>query len=579
MTHNYLVLSDLHLSEGVDPLTGKLSRNEDFFHDDAFASLLGHHLALGQRQDAADHYGRPWKLIINGDIFDFLQVTSLPAEGDELEAVTGKRTYAELTENERRYGLGTTAPETVWKLDRIKAGHVLFFRALGWFLAANPDNELILIKGNHDVEIFWPAVQRRLRELVAEAYASWHRVASSGQQPDHPLWYDTSFPDALDIGDLHTRIRFPPWFYHDPGLLYVEHGNQYDPANAFVDFLKPILSEDDGKPENRQRVALPSGSLFVRYLFNQVEDVHPFSDNMKPMTSYLRWAFTQEPLATLRLLITNRRQLPDIFGNLLEKRADPVRGQPELRESLARPAPMEDSDEEMVRGADEVHLPLSRQRRAALQEMRKQHLKQASERSSAVARGTLQGIGFNAGIFLWLGRMIRNFIDRKYGRMLVDMGLAATSFVLGTVRARQIEEIEDYARLRQVGLKVCQILNLPEPGSGRASVRYHLFGHDHIPNITRLQGGSEDSPGYSQWYVNTGCWLATFHERTQLTRGHVQLTFFRLVPGLDDADDRPPSLLEWRPERGAARPALLFTPPRAAAHPPLNDLQESPLSN
>ncbi|MDX1689263.1 MAG: hypothetical protein R3248_14870 [Candidatus Promineifilaceae bacterium] len=578
MAHNYLVLSDLHLSEGVDPHSGKLSRNEDFFHDDAFASLLGYHLALGRREDAADHYGRPWKLIINGDIFDFLQVTALPAEGDELEAVTGVRTYAELTANERRYGLGTTAPETVWKLDRIKAGHALFFRALGWFLAANPDNELILIKGNHDVELFWPAVQRRLRELVAEAYAAWHEEAEGGQHPDHPLWYDRSFPATLDPSDLRTRLRFPPWFYHERDLLYAEHGNQYDPANAFVDFLKPILPEDESRPQERQRVALPSGSLFVRYLFNQVEDVHPFADNMKPMTSYLRWAFTKEPLATLRLLITNRRQLPDIIGNLLEKRADPVRGQPELRESLARPTPMADSDEEMVRGADEPQLPLSRQRRAAIQEMRKEHLKQASERSTAVAQGTVQGIAFNAGVFLWLGRMIRNFIDRKYGRMLVDLGLAAASFVLSTVRAREIEEIEDYARLRQVGQKVCEILNRPDGRGRRSSTRYHLFGHDHIPDVTRLEDDSDNHPDYTQWYVNTGCWLATFHERTQLTRGHVQLTFFRLVPGLNDDGDAPP-LLEWRPERGSARPALLFTPPQGAPPAPLPDPQEASISN
>lgn len=577
MTHNFLVLSDLHLSEGVNPRSGKLSRNEDFFHDDAFAALLGHHLGLGRRQDAADHYSRPWKVIINGDIFDFLQVTSLPAEGDELEDVTGKRAYADLTENERRYGLGTTAPETVWKLNCIHDGHALFFRALGWFLAANSDNEVILIKGNHDVELFWPAVQERLRELVAAAYVAWRREAGAGHHHDYPLWYDAAFPTALDPVDLRRRIRFPPWFYHVPGLLYVEHGNQYDPANAFVDFLKPILSDDAGRPPQRQRVALPSGSLFVRYLFNQVEDVHPFADNMKPMTSYLRWAFTEEPLATLRLLITNRRQLPGIVGNLLEKRADPVRGQPELRESLAQPAPMADSDEEMVRGADEPQLPLSRERRAALFDMRKQHLKQASERSMTVARRTVEGVGFKAGILLWLGRTIRNFIDRKYGRMVLDLVLAAASFVLGTVRAGQIEELEDYARLRQVGLKVCQILNRPVANGDRASVRYHLFGHDHIPDVGRLEDGN--GPGYSQWYVNTGCWLATFHERTQLTRGEVQLTFFRLVPGLDDGDGAPPSLLEWRPERGGARPALLFTPPRATDPAPLDKPHNASISN
>jgi hypothetical protein len=34
--HNLLIVSDLHLSEGFDPGTGRTSRLEDFLRDDAF---------------------------------------------------------------------------------------------------------------------------------------------------------------------------------------------------------------------------------------------------------------------------------------------------------------------------------------------------------------------------------------------------------------------------------------------------------------------------------------------------------------------------------------------------------------
>ncbi|HEX6383767.1 MAG TPA: hypothetical protein VF177_03760, partial [Anaerolineae bacterium] len=73
--YNFLFLSDLHLSEGYYPGTGKLSRNEDFFHDEAFARFLFYHINLSQVNIDKAYFRRPWKLIINGDIFDFLQVT------------------------------------------------------------------------------------------------------------------------------------------------------------------------------------------------------------------------------------------------------------------------------------------------------------------------------------------------------------------------------------------------------------------------------------------------------------------------------------------------------------------------
>jgi len=73
--HNLLIVSDLHLSEGLNPETAKFSNLEDFLFDDAFARFLRYH---EEAKEQPDFGGRPWTLILNGDLLDFLQVVSLP---------------------------------------------------------------------------------------------------------------------------------------------------------------------------------------------------------------------------------------------------------------------------------------------------------------------------------------------------------------------------------------------------------------------------------------------------------------------------------------------------------------------
>lgn len=59
-----LIVSDLHLSEGRDPVTHKLSPKEDFFFDGEFWRFLR---CYRKPRDA-----KPWHLLINGDFMDFL---------------------------------------------------------------------------------------------------------------------------------------------------------------------------------------------------------------------------------------------------------------------------------------------------------------------------------------------------------------------------------------------------------------------------------------------------------------------------------------------------------------------------
>lgn len=236
-----LIVSDLHLSEGWDPDTKRLSRNEDFYFDASFARFLS------AQAESAVHQGYRLRLIIPGDLVDFLQVTAIPP-GDSLDGEP-------ITARDRQFGLGTSPAHTCWKLRRIVSGHWLFFDALARFVGAGQD--LVVLPGNHDIEWVIPEVQAA---FISELSA---RAPVAGQ-------------DAVA-----ERIRFLPWFYLEPGLIYVDHGHQYDPLNSFDYFLHPYLP--DG------RIDLPAGSFFVRYLFNKVETAYPFADNMKPSSRFVRW--------------------------------------------------------------------------------------------------------------------------------------------------------------------------------------------------------------------------------------------------------------------------------------------------
>jgi UDP-2,3-diacylglucosamine pyrophosphatase LpxH len=242
-SYKLVIISDLHLSEGWDE-NGYLSRIEDFFFDLNFKRLLEY---LSEKAaEGRFHY----RLIINGDLVDFLQFTTAPAEG----VIQGEA----LTRKERKLGLGTSPKKTLWKLDRLINGHKVFFTAIADFIAKG--NELFIISGNHDIEWLIPEVQEGFKKRISDL---------------HPT------PNRME-----DRMQFLAWFYYDYLLsVFVEHGSQYDDINSFNYLLCPYRK--DGT------IDLPAGSFFVRYLFNRVEEIFPFADNMKPQVKFILWALFQ----------------------------------------------------------------------------------------------------------------------------------------------------------------------------------------------------------------------------------------------------------------------------------------------
>jgi UDP-2,3-diacylglucosamine pyrophosphatase LpxH len=579
---NLLIVSDLHLSEGFSIHEGKFSCLEDFFSDQPFADFLKHH---------RDHLEneRPWRLIIAGDLFDFLQVTALPAKtpaelqakmdswdkleptaylqvseqnkqsrlvglgrwiedirselqkksGPEAESqtlenclnwfdekrkgeLTGRGVWLleqlvleswilvnseelQLPERSKEYGLGTSWQETVWKLDRIAEGHSVFFRALGQF--ANSGNELFILSGNHDIELFWQRVQERLCQLLGDV-----------------------------AGTAPVQITFLPWIYYEPGLLYLEHGQQYEGANAFENILQPTV------PGNEQLIEFPPGSMLVRYLFNKIEEAYPFADNLRPITRFFSWAFENE----LFKLITIIFRYVGGFLSFAWTFLDRVLWQDIIKNTAGR-VMFGDSLAKFKGLNPEANLTndFLREVDTAAREIRDgfSHRFRTLLLLLFVAFLVLIQVLIILAPFLILLRSEASTLSRNVplSFVLAILGVAFKQWI--APKLLRIAAGEQY--LEEATKRVYKIIKAHAP----RPVHYMIFGHNHEPDIIRVI--SEDS---SVWYVNTGSWLysqAVVEEWLQQTKYH---SFLKIIPENKDA---APELRFWNATTKSVEPIRL----------------------
>ena len=277
-----IVVSDLHLGEGVDPVRGSVS-GEHFFHDREFETWLDR---LNRRETRR---GRRVELVLNGDAFDFLRVVRLPETPQAvaewrrlLVAARVRYVPAELRRaaerrfrfRERVFGFGTDEPGGVWKLSVIAAAHQPVVRALARWCRAG--HSLVIIRGNHDQDWTWPGVRRAFLALLRRAGAG---------------------------GLRRGQVRFRPRAYRRANV-YIEHGHG-------ADWL--TCAERDVLEGSPARLRLPFGSLITRYVINVLERRVPPRGSVPP-SRRLAEAIRQHPW----------RMVPDIAANAL--RAIPLIG-------------------------------------------------------------------------------------------------------------------------------------------------------------------------------------------------------------------------------------------------------------
>lgn len=498
---NLLLVSDLHLGEGWLAEVSAYSRREDFFYDVQFFALLRYH---HERRAEPRYANRPWLLILNGDTFDFVQVVTLPPEGPELEAVCGVTHYAALPPLKRRFGLGTTAAESVWKLRQIARGHPQFFAALGWFVAVG--NRLVFIRGNHDPELHWPAVQMAIREEIARAYAAYRE-------------HEAVAP-PLSLEALAAGVDFLPWFYYDAQRqLYVEHGGQYEPVNHFQNNLNPIL------PHRPELLEYPSGLLFTRYVYNRLESIYPYADNVRPATRAVARILQENPLSGLVVLAR-------VFVDMVRAGVEIQRKRHEMRQVAVTP-PLPEAQHGLP-AALLIDLDALARERARFSWKAWGRLLLEQGGLGALGLLTLFG-GFHALYAL----LITGALQTGVGYML----LAWFAYHAGRSWSALINHDGNLNYMLAVAPQI--VARFRAHGVPLRSV---ILGHTHIPERSCVS----DAAGPT-WVVNTGTWISAEAHKPLSWETH--LVFARLAAGA--ARDAAPEFLVWNAEIGEPQWPLL----------------------
>lgn len=509
--HGFLILSDLHLSQGRNPITGHLSRNEDFIFDQELSQFLTHH------SDSPHWQGWKWTLIINGDFLDFLQVTDVPANKMNLRS-------------DPRYGLKTGPCESAWKLQRIVEGHEEVFQSLADFAIRH---RVVLVHGNHDTEFLHPEVRGALLESL-ESLAPGHNSAR-----------------------IRNHVSFRPWFFFEKGL-YVEHGHQYDRLNSYDCILSPLLPPSPGPAVSQEGdLDLPLGSLFVRYLFNRLEVETPFADNIKPATRFIGWLLRHHPIVAYRFAMTGGREMlrrlkaksrPFSESGAQVRRQEQLQRLSELAREMAETSSDSDTWQSRLEELDQL--------RAA------PYMRSRGWRSRLI--WSLVGPWRTPGLIL----AATGLLTFGFGFMLIDF---VEPFLPGILTPNLPPASGDFAPLLEffrwafwclVGLLLLLFVCLRKHCStplrkelrARADrivrlmdARLVVMGHTHDPDIWPLSDGAE--------FFNTGTWTKVFSEEERVLREEKELTYLRVIPKENSLDAR---LLKWEGEHQRARLAYIF---------------------
>lgn len=299
------VISDLHLCEAEPvhpkyPLWKKF-KTRQFFFDDVFETFLKH---LEEKSGGASV-----ELILNGDIFDFDSVTSLP-----------EAPIFRVTALEKSRGLFARPERSLYKIQTILAHHEVFTRALADFVRRG--HRIVFVIGNHDLELHFPEVQKAI-------------------------------VDSLNLISMdRERVRFAEWFYISNRDTLVEHGNQYDPYCVCEDPLNPFV-----RGYNFVSLKLPFGNLACRYIMNGMGFFNPHVDSNYIMTLkdyvtiFLRYMARAQPFLVFTWFFGSVVTLGHSF---LDRLRSPIRNPLKIEEKVEDIALRSNAEPRMVRELKEL---------------------------------------------------------------------------------------------------------------------------------------------------------------------------------------------------------------------------------
>jgi UDP-2,3-diacylglucosamine pyrophosphatase LpxH len=232
---NLLIVSDLHFGEELLPGASQERRRAVELGAQAFREFLRYYAV--RRRD-----GRAWRLVIAGDLFDFMSVV-----------VPATRERPARTADERRFGLGRGAGPGVARMRVICEAHAPLLAELGRFAAAG--HAIDVIVGTHDVEL-----------LAADVVAELMRQLGAAGADER----------------ARARIAVVPWFVYLPGVCWIEHGHVYDEGCSFEFNLAPMDPKDGWLIYNADYAA-------VRYLGSAVPELDPHGIEEWGLWGYMRY--------------------------------------------------------------------------------------------------------------------------------------------------------------------------------------------------------------------------------------------------------------------------------------------------
>jgi UDP-2,3-diacylglucosamine pyrophosphatase LpxH len=466
---------------------------------------------------AAQHVGKPL-------------VLRAPGEGGERPPVPrcGEPAAVRDEDFERTCGFLPTPEKSADKVLSIYHGHPLFFRALAWFVGRG--HRLVFVRGNHDVELFWPQVQDRIRECIAREYA-----AAFG--PD-----ERGVPE-----DFQERIDFRPgWFHYRENVFYAEHGHQYEPLNSLPNPIRPVM------PNNDCVLNPPVGNLGVECLHNHLEDEFPEWENRGEHATVLWELLRRHPTRMLALLVRHGTDFLRIArrawmaGKAQEQGPTPA--------DFARYAQAVGLDEETVEGIyHEFDRPLLMRRSLAWF-----LFSPPGHVLKLLFLLLLLGVAIGAGVLWylfvapWLVRLLPEDVLFGAGsalRFLLQILLWTLPPIAYEALRRRFERLYPEPFLYWAARRVHEHVADVDPG-----LQCYVLGHDHRPDVRivdRRPGGSH------VYYLNTGSWTPWFAERARRLQSlgrDVEFTFVRLVR---EEERYRSELLRWNDDAGRAEQQLV----------------------
>lgn len=270
--YDYLVLSDVHLGSDLVPHVRPWARdswlNDAPEVDARLAGLLAHYAERAERSV------RKICLIVAGDFLDLVGVSLSP---------DARSTKTRLTREEQRHGLGSAHDHVVQKIEAIAARHAHAFRAMSEFVGRG--HRLVIVRGNHDIELHWRAAQRALICAL-----SCHEA------------------DAEKRRELEQRVMICPWFFAVEGLLYVEHGHEFDAMCSYGDPLLPTC------PRDSRRIRQSPFAVMLRYVARPTRGLSSRSYENVGMSAYLRLMLNLGVSGTLGIAVRFAGAVSSLLG-------------------------------------------------------------------------------------------------------------------------------------------------------------------------------------------------------------------------------------------------------------------------